>query len=227
MIRFRLLPIILVAAFVAIFIKASDLVIESIASGESSPRISSTQAIAAEPEGDEEGEDGEDIYAPEEPIYSPNAPKGPESVIPDATSAVEKELLEGLAKRREELQQWSESISMRENVLNATEMKINQKIADLKALEKRVSNLLAQYNEKEDAKIRSLVKIYESMKPKDAAAIFNDLEMDTLLAVIDAMSERRAAPILAKLDPEKARTITASLAKERRLSATDAPQGGR
>jgi len=38
------------------------------------------------------------------------------------------------------------------------------------------------------------------------------------------MSERRAAPILAKLNPEKARMVTEALAKERRLSASEPQQ---
>ncbi len=221
MFRFRLLPLILAAAFVVIFIRASDVLL-GMTSPENAPP--SSDAIAAEPSASEEDDDSDEAYQPEEPIYSPNAPKGPDAITPDDASKIERELLESLSKRREELQAWSESISMRENILNATEMKINKKISDLKILEKRVSELLAQYNDKEDAKIRSLVKIYESMKPKDAANIFNELEMDILLSVVDAMSERRAAPILAKLNPEKARMVTEALAKERRLSATEPQQ---
>ncbi len=209
MLRFRLLPLILVGAFIAIFIKASDLLFETTTSVSNT---SSLQAIAAEPEYDEEA------FEPEEPVYSPNAPKGPEAISPDDSSKVERELLESLAKRREELQEWSQSISMRENVLNATEMKINQKMSELRELEKNVSKLLEHYNEKEDSKIRSLVKIYENMKPKDAAIIFNELEMDILLAVVDAMSERKVAPILAKVNPEKARSVTEALARERKLT---------
>lgn len=216
MLRFRLLPLILAIAFLVIFLKLSDFFLSNQQPNNSSS--ANFQAIAAETE------EEEDIYVPEEPIYSPNAPKGPETISPDDSSKVERELLESLSKRREELQQWSESISMRENVLNATEMKINRKMAELKNLEEKVSSLLAQYNEKEDAKIRSLVKIYENMKPKDAANIFNELEMEILLEVVDAMSERKVAPILAKVNPEKARSVTEALAKERKLNTMDPAQ---
>ena len=130
MFRFRLLPLILAAAFVVIFIRASDVLL-GMTSHETKPL--SSDAIAAEPnasEGEAEGE-GDEAYQPEEPIYSPNAPKGPDAITPDDASKIERELLESLSKRRVELQAWSESISMRENILNATEMKINNKISDL------------------------------------------------------------------------------------------------
>src|SRR3546814_19626533 len=63
----------------------------------------------------------------------------------------------------------------------------------------------------------SLVKIYESMKPKDAARIFEHLDMEVLLEVVERMKERKTAPILAELDPERASTVTLELAKLREL----------
>ena len=52
---------------------------------------------------------------------------------------------------------------------------------------------------------RGLVKLYESMKPRDAAAIFNELDMPVLLQVLDRMKEAKAAPVLAAMQPDKAR----------------------
>lgn len=81
-----------------------------------------------------------------------------------------------------------------------------------------VEGLLRQYNEKEDAKIRSLVKIYESMKPKDAAKIFEELDMNILLQVVDKMKEPKSALILAKMDSNKAKELTVLFAQQRKLS---------
>ena len=86
-------------------------------------------------------------------------------------------------------------------------------------MKKEVAALLAQYNEKEDAKIHSLVKIYENMKAKDAARIFDEVEMPILLLVIDKMSEKKIAPILAEMEPKKAKQITVMLAEQRRVTA--------
>jgi flagellar motility protein MotE (MotC chaperone) len=53
------------------------------------------------------------------------------------------------------------------------------------------------------------------MRPRDAATIFNDLEMPVLLQVVDRMKEAKAAPVLAAMQPDKARDLTAKLAQLR------------
>lgn len=139
-------------------------------------------------------------------------------IVDHRFTPVEVELLQNLTKRREELDRWEKNIEIKEAALDATEKRLDDKIAQIDAMKKEVSGLLAQYNEKEDGKIRSLVKIYENMKPKDAARIFDEVEMPILLIVIDKMSEKKIAPILAEMDPKKAKTITVQLAEQRRVS---------
>ena len=53
------------------------------------------------------------------------------------------------------------------------------------------------------------------MKPRDAATIFNDLDMPVLLQVVDRMKEAKAAPVLAAMQPDRARLVTAQLAQMR------------
>jgi len=132
---------------------------------------------------------------------------------------VEVELLQNLVKRREELDRWEKNIEIKEAALDATEKRLDDKIAQIDSMKKEVSSLLAQYNDKEDAKIRSLVKIYENMQPKDAARIFDEVEMPILLLVIDKMSEKKIAPILSLMDSKKAKQITVQLAEQRRVSS--------
>jgi flagellar motility protein MotE (MotC chaperone) len=132
-------------------------------------------------------------------------------------SQVEVDLLQSLAKRRQELDDWAKQIQLKENMLIATEQRINDKIESLQKMKKELENLLAQYNEQEDTKIRSLVKIYENMKPKDAARIFEELDMPVLLTVVDRMSERKVAPVLASMNPTKAKDVTVQLAEQRKL----------
>ncbi len=58
------------------------------------------------------------------------------------------------------------------------------------------------------------------MKPKDAARIFEELDMAVLLAVGERMKERKTAPILAKLNPQRAKAIAIELAQRRELPAS-------
>jgi flagellar motility protein MotE (MotC chaperone) len=133
---------------------------------------------------------------------------------------VEVELLQNLVKRRQELDRWEKNIEIKETALDATEKRLDDKIAQIDAMKKEVAGLLAQYNDKEDAKIRSLVKIYENMKPKDAARIFDEVEMPVLLLVIDKMPEKKIAPILAEMDSKKAKQVTIQLAEQRRVGSS-------
>jgi flagellar motility protein MotE (MotC chaperone) len=132
-------------------------------------------------------------------------------------SASEVEILQDLAKRRDELDKREQQIGQREALLKAAGGEVDRKIAELNKLRSELEDLLNKQKTAEDERINSLVKIYENMKPKDAANIFNTLDMDVLLPVIAKISERKASPILAAMDPDKAREVTIKLAEQRKL----------
>ena len=71
--------------------------------------------------------------------------------------------------------------------------------------------------EQEEERVQSLVKIYEGMKPKEAGRIFETLDIDTLLLVAERMKERKLAPIMAAIDPEKAKELTVKISTGRKL----------
>ena len=129
----------------------------------------------------------------------------------------ELELLQRLVERRNELAERSRTLDQREALLEATEARIADKMNELKSLQAAIEALLVQYDDEEEARLQSLVKIYESMKPKEAARIFEELDILVLLDVIGRMKERKSAPILAKMNPLKAKTVTLELAQRRAM----------
>lgn len=136
----------------------------------------------------------------------------------------EVDILENLSKRREEIEARDRELEIKSKVLEATEKRINDKLGEMKTLEVQLGKVLAQYNVKQDAQIKSLVKIYEGMKPDEAAKIFNELEMPILLEVISKMSERKVALVLANMEPKRARDVTQELAEKRsKAPVADAP----
>lgn len=132
-------------------------------------------------------------------------------------SKEEMKILRELSNRRQKLDKTEESLNIRANVLQATENKLEQKVTELKALQDQVSELMKGYDEKEDAKYRSLVKIYENMKPREAAKIFDELEMNMLVQIITRMKEARSAPIIASMHPSKAKELSIELTKYKSL----------
>ena len=133
-------------------------------------------------------------------------------------SQSEIDLLQNLSKHREELDQREKDLDLKAKVLDATQKRINDKLEEMKTLEEQLSKVVAQYNEKQGAEIDSLVKIYQNMKPDQAALIFNQLDMPILLEVIGKMSERKVSPILALMDPKRARDVTEQLATMRKTA---------
>lgn len=129
----------------------------------------------------------------------------------------EVEVLQQLARRREALVERSDEIERREIVLRAAEQRISQKLDELKGMQVTLEKLLKAYDQQKKSQIESLIKIYENLKPKDAAQIFEELEMDTILMVAEGMKERKLAPVLAQLSPRRAKDITEELAHQRSL----------
>lgn len=166
------------------------------------------------PEEAEEGDSPSGSAKPADEV--PAEPKDLVKERMDDMNPRERDVLESLAERRKKLDQLEKDISLREKVLHATEQRIDQKLSELNTMSKELKDLLVTYDKEEDAKISSLVKVYEAMKPKDAARIFDEMDMDILLMVVDRMSERRVAPILAAMSPQKAKDLTQQLADEQR-----------
>ena len=136
------------------------------------------------------------------------------------------ELLQQLSERRDKLDKREQELNVREGLMQAAEVRIDNQIAELKKLEKMISSRLQTFDEQQLRKLQNLVRIYESMKPKDAAKIFEDLEMDTLLEVAGRMNSKKLAPVMAKMNPEKAREMTIELRVLGELPAFSGKLGG-
>jgi len=145
---------------------------------------------------------------------------------PTLLTQAEIDLLQRLADRRELLASQEKEMDMRSGLLKAAEERIDKKIVELKNFQSTIEKLIKTYDEQQVAKIQSLVKIYENMKPKDAARIFEELEMDTLLLVAERMKERKLAPIMAKMNPARATEITVELSRLRNLPGDRKKLGG-
>jgi len=140
---------------------------------------------------------------------SPSPPAQP------PVSESERALLLDLRQRRQELEAREQEAAAREALLKAAEQRIGQRVEELKALQSRLEALEAGRRDRDEAGWRGLVKVYETMKPRDAANIMNDLDMPVLLGVLDRMKEAKAAAVLAAMQPERARQVTAELAQQR------------
>lgn len=140
---------------------------------------------------------------------------------PTLLTHAEIDLLQRLAERREFLDARERELERRAGLLEAAELRIGKKVSELKSLQENIGQLVKSHEQAEDAKVASLVKIYENMKPKDAARIFEALDMDTLLLVAERMNERKLAPVMARMNSERAKEITVELTRAGQLPLAD------
>jgi flagellar motility protein MotE (MotC chaperone) len=155
-----------------------------------------------------------------ERVGKENSPQAP------PVSDAERGVLLDLRHRREAIDERSHELEQRSAVLTAAETKLAARVEQLGALQAKLEQLDADRRAHDDANWTGLVHVYETMKPREAAAIFDALDMQVLLAVLDRMQPRRAAPVLAAMQPDRARLATQMLAELRTRMVTPPGEAG-
>src|SRR5437762_6707118 len=101
---------------------------------------------------------------------APATPAAPAGVLPAAGAgqaaftAAELDMLQNLKQRREELDARERELDLRANLLNVTQKRIDDRIAELQGIQATIEGLLVKYDAQEEAQVQSVVKIYETMK---------------------------------------------------------------
>jgi len=216
----RLLPATIAMLAVVLVAKSGFLVHTAITSGQPIAAAWAAGSEAPAPTQKPAAAAAEKKPATPEPPIAEAVPSGPPPVT-DSEKAV---LLE-LRERRRELETREATLAARESMLAAAETKLSERVGQLQALQKKLESLDASHRQQEDVAWQGLVKVYEAMKPRDAAAIFNDLGMPVLLSVVGRMKEAKAAAVLAAMLPEKARDVTTQLALSRTKAASSVESG--
>lgn len=231
--KIRFLPITIFAATLMLTIRVGDIWegIDTLMDG--SIRVSQATAQENQPQAGAQPAAPESAAAPAPESMPAGTPSGGGTVQEDPTRLItddptlltpaEIEILMRLAERRDELEKRERELEAREGLLRAAEIRIERKVGELEELQNVIDERIKVFDQQQEEKLGSLVKIYENMKPKDAARIFEDLEMTTLLEVAERMKERKLAPVMAQMNPERAREITVELRALRELPNSNAP----
>lgn len=140
-----------------------------------------------------------------------------EAAAEEEFSPAEMNVLKQLAARRDELDRRAHDLDTREALLKVGEQRVDQKIKEMESLRIQMQGMVDQISGAQAAQLDNLVKIYETMKPAEAAKIFESLDMPVLLGVIQRMKPARSAPVLAAMAPDKAKEVTVALTKQDQL----------
>lgn len=157
---------------------------------------------------------------PEKPAAEPEKPTPRPPPPPEAMPASERALLERLAARRDSLKQRGEALDLREQLLGTAERKLEAGVETLKQGEEKSEGGANPRAEAEKAALKNIVTMYETMKPKDAARVFDRLTLEVLVPIVLAMNPRKMAEVLALMQSEPAEKLTVALANRARGQGT-------
>jgi flagellar motility protein MotE (MotC chaperone) len=147
---------------------------------------------------------------PADPKPSPGGT--PINLNNDRGSPAERAILEHLQERRQELEARGRELEIRENLLKATEQRIEARVGELKDMEARAGGVTQKKEEADAVRLKNLIIMYENMKAKDAAKIFDRLDLKILVDVATQINPRRMSDIMAQMAPEAAERLTVALA---------------
>lgn len=160
------------------------------------------------------------------PATAETANAAPQTQCPAASladmaglSQSEVQVLQALTARREALDQRAAQFEGQDELLAAAEQRLDQRLAELRQLESTVNELLGHLDEAQEQRIAGLVDVYQRMRAKDAATVFDGLEDEVLVQVAGRMRQSNLAEVMGRMEPQRARHLTEMLADRARPPA--------
>lgn len=208
--KLRILPVVIMTALMLLGLKSINLL-----TGDYTSLSGTSSALAQEAETEDmAAEDlaAEDLAAED---MSADALPADEEVTDTVILPIETSrdvLLERLGERRVVMEEREQDLRVREQLLEAAERRLEERLAELSALEERVQEAVQSDEERASEEIGRLVQLYSAMRAKDAAAIFDGLDLGILVEVAVAMNPRKMADILGNMEPDAARRLTIAMA---------------
>jgi flagellar motility protein MotE (MotC chaperone) len=124
-------------------------------------------------------------------------------------------LLQSLQDRQTRLESLAErerQLSKREETLGLLQKQIEAKLATLEILRKEIGELLLEKAAFEDQRFVHLVKVYEGMRPEEAASLVERLQEETAVRLFAHMKGRKVSKILEAVKPDVAARLSERLA---------------
>lgn len=159
------------------------------------------------------GEAGSDAALGDSSNQDTSYTGGGRQIIPGAAVRSEREVLGRLSERRIMLNKREEELNLRASLLKAAEKRVEGRVAELKTIEERINAAAAAKKKEQAEENMRLISMYESMKAKDAARIFNRLDIIILVDVARKIKPRKMADIMGKMSSEAAERLTVALAR--------------
>lgn len=182
---------------------------------------------ASKPKEEKKDEKKDEAAKPGQTKKVDNPPKDPGGTVvttepPRIASPGERAVLERLQDRREEIERRARELDMRESLMKQAEKRIDAKLLEVKKTETKLKESTEAGEKSDKERFKSLVTMYENMKPKDAARILDRLDIQILVEVTSQIAPRKMSEILGQMSPQAAEKLTVELAT--RATANHGPK---
>ncbi|MBZ8117549.1 hypothetical protein KUD11_02700 [Roseovarius sp. LXJ103] len=121
-------------------------------------------------------------------------------------------MLESFQAREARIGVQEEAMIQRMQALKLADEEINRKLASLLMAEEELRATISMADTAAEGDISRLVKVYENMKPKQAAALFEEMNPEFAAGFLGRMRPEAAAGIMAGLSPGAAHSFSVVLA---------------
>lgn len=121
-------------------------------------------------------------------------------------------LIHDLMRQQDAIEAREKDLALREQDIAIARQEVGDALEDLAAAEARLMARMQMSSTAADTDINQLVRVYEGMKPKDAAILFEEMEAGFAAGFLSRMNADAASALFSNLSPEKAYALSVIMA---------------
>gem|GEM_PF-894598 len=128
------------------------------------------------------------------------------------TDQAQAELVKRLLSHQGSIEDERRKLEEQKHVLDSARIVLEEKMRAIDNSMAELAEKQAQHKEMMVAETSRLVKIYEEMPPREAAAVFNIMDIHVLVSIANSMNPRKISAIMGYMFPERVNTVSQYLA---------------
>ncbi len=133
----------------------------------------------------------------------------------DAEIVQNLQLLKELKEREEKINAQEEELKQKEARISSLQESLDKRIEEMKSLRLQLEELIKLRADLSEKNIRQLVKVYENMKPAEAAQVISNVDRELAIQVLLRMKGKKAGKILGAMKPKTAILLSDEISKRR------------
>ncbi len=120
--------------------------------------------------------------------------------------------LTSFLKRKQELDAREDELNRLEAELKRQQEELDKKLTEVQKIRGDISKMLEERVTSDGDKVETLVQVYSTMKPGQAAKVFEEMEEDLAIEILAKMKKKSAAEIMNLIRPEKLKIFSEKFA---------------